>query len=101
MNTRQTLVRSISSLALLALLGYLAPALAAEPQWQPMLAKSFKSDVKDIGVTGLAVYRNPGCVFLQVEGKGVYCSSAGASKFKTVSETWQEVCDHAQKKSDD
>src|SRR5262249_12772387 len=66
----------------------------------PMLAKSFKGEVKDIGVTSLVVYRNPGCVFLLVEGKGVYCSPAGANSFKPVTETWQEVCDHAQKKSD-
>jgi hypothetical protein len=85
--------------ALLALTLGLAPAVAGDaPAWQPMLGKSFKGDVKDIGVTSLVVYRNPGCVFIQVDGK-VYCSAAGANNFKPVSETWQEVCAHAQKVS--
>jgi hypothetical protein len=100
MKTPQAPTRPWAMAALLALLGCLAPAMAdgdPSPQWQPMLAKSFKGDVKDLGVTGLAVYRNPGCVFLLVEGKGVYCSSAGANRFKPVSETWQEVCAHAEK----
>jgi|GEM_PF-6661009 len=71
----------------------------ASPQWQPMLAKSFKGDVKDIGVTSLVVYRNPG-VFLLVDGKSVYCSSAGANNFKPVNETWKEVRAHADKARD-
>ena len=87
--------------ALLALLGCLASVVKGDdpsPQWQPMLAKSFKAEAKDIGVTSLAVYRNTGCVFLQVDGK-VYCSPAGAKNFKTVNETWKQVCDQAQKAS--
>jgi hypothetical protein len=100
MNVPQTL-RLSSIVALLALLACLTPAVAADaPQWQPMLAKSFQGEAKDIGVIGLAVYRDPGCVFLQVEGKGVYCSAAGANRFKPVTETWKEVCEHAQQKSD-
>jgi hypothetical protein len=101
MSTFQSDTRNWTVAALLAFLGCFTPALAggdASPRWQPMLAKSFKGDVKDIGVTNLVVYRNPGCVFLQAEGK-VYCSAAGASKFKPVKETWQEVCAHAQKVS--
>jgi hypothetical protein len=90
-------MRASGAAALLALTLCLAPARAGDaPAWQPMLGKSFKGSVKDIGVTSLVVYRNPGCVFLQIEGK-VYCSGAGANNFKLVSETWQEVCDHAQK----
>ena len=101
MNTPQTLLRPWSVVALLALLWCVAPAVPAEPlEWQPMLAKSFKGEVKDVGVTGFVVYRKPGCVFLLVEGKGVYCSSAGANSFKPVTETWKEVCDHARKVSD-
>jgi hypothetical protein len=101
MHTPRTPLRPWGALTLLALLCCLAPAVAADaPGWQPMLAKSFKGEAQDVGVTGLAVYRNPGCVFLLVEGKGVYCSSAGANRFKPVTETWQEVCDHAQKVSD-
>ena len=101
MKTFQTRPRPWTFAALLALLGCLAPAMAggdASPGWQPMLTKSFKGEVKDIGATNLVVYRNPGCVFLQVEGK-VYCSAAGAGNFKLVSETWQQVCAHAQKVS--
>ena len=87
--------------AVLALLACLASAAAGDdptPQWQPMLAKSFKAEAKDIGVTSIAVLRNTGCVFLQVEDK-VYCSPAGANNFKPVNETWKQVCDQAQKAS--
>jgi hypothetical protein len=78
---------------LLALAAYVAPAPAADsPEWQPMLAKSFKPKMKDIDVNGIVVNRNVGCVFLLVEGKGVYCSGFGANSFKHVNETWKEVC---------
>jgi hypothetical protein len=86
-------------MGLLALLGGLATASAGgdpAPQWQPMLAKSLKGEMKEMSVLGLAVYRNPGCVFLLVEGKGVFCSPAGAGSFKPVSETWEQVSAHAQ-----
>jgi hypothetical protein len=99
MNTPQAFTRPWTVVALLALLGCLTPVVLggdASPRWQPMLAKSFQGEVKDIGVTSLVVYRNPGCVFLQVDGK-VYCSAAGASNFKLVNETWEEVCSHAKK----
>jgi hypothetical protein len=101
MNIPQTFARAWIVLAVLALLGCLAPALAdgdASPRWQSMLGKSFAGDAKSVGVAGLVVYRTPGCVFLQMDGK-VYCSAAGANKFKLVDETWQEVCAHAQKVS--
>src|SRR5262245_13079586 len=100
MNPHQTLSRLWTVGALLALLGCMAPAVADDegsPQWQPMLAKSFKGNVKDLDVTSLIVYRNPGCVFLLVEGRSVYCSPAGANNFKLVSETWKEVRAHAEK----
>lgn len=103
MNPFRTLSRPWTVVALLALLGCMAPALAgdeASPQWQPMLAKSFKGNVKDIDVTSLIVYRNPGCVFLLVDGRSVYCSPAGANNFKLVSETWKEVRAHAEKARD-
>jgi hypothetical protein len=103
MNARQTLSSSWTVLALLALLGCMAPALASDevaPQWQPMLTKSFKGNVKDIDVTSLIVYRNPGCVFLLIDGRSVYCSPAGANHFKLVSETWKEVRAHAEKTRD-
>jgi hypothetical protein len=100
MNTPQTPMRAWSVAAFLALMLCNAPAVAGDvPAWQPMLGKSFKGDVKDIGVTSLVVYRNPGCVFLLVEGKA-YCSAAGANNFKPVSETWQQICAHAEKTSD-
>ena len=93
------LIRALGAAWFLALAWRLAPAAASDPpQWQPMLAKSFKAEAKDIGVTSLAVYRNTGCVFLQVDGK-VYCSSAGANKFNQVNETWKQVSDQAQKTS--
>ena len=103
MNARQTLSRPWTVLALLALLGGMAPALAGDevaPPWQPMLAQSFKGNVKDLDVTSLIVYRNPGCVFLLIDGRSVYCSPAGANSFKLVSETWKEVRAHAEKTRD-
>jgi hypothetical protein len=100
MNLRQTLSRPQTVLALLALLACMAPAQAADkasPHWQPMLAKSFKGNVKDLDVTSLVVYRNPGCVFLLIDGRSVYCSPAAANHFKLVSETWKEVRTQAKK----
>jgi hypothetical protein len=103
MNARQKLSRAWTVLALLVLLGRTAPALAGDevaPQWQPMLAKSFKGNVKDLDVTSLVVYRNPGCVLLLIDGRDVYCSPAGANNFKRVGETWKEVRAHAKKTRD-
>jgi hypothetical protein len=103
MNRSQTLSRRWTAIVLLALLSCMAPALAgdeAPPPWQPTLAKSFKGNVKDIDVTSLLVYRNPGCVFLLIDGRSVYCSPAGANDFKRVSETWKEVRAHAEKTRD-
>jgi hypothetical protein len=103
MNARQTLRRPWTVIALLALLSGTAPALAgdeAAPQWQPMLAKSFQGNVKNLDVTSLIVYRDPGCVFLLIDGRKVYCSPAGADNFNPVSETWKEVRAHAEKTRD-
>ncbi len=61
-------------------------------EWRPMLAKSFKANAKDLRVSGLVVDRNVGCVFLSVEGKGVYCSAFGANSFKPNNKTWEQVC---------
>jgi hypothetical protein len=69
------------------------PAAAVDPpQWQPMLARSFKADAKDLRLNALLVNRNVGCVFLRAEDGGVYCSPAGANSFKPVTETWEQVC---------
>jgi hypothetical protein len=103
MSSHQPLTRPWAVLALLALLGCMAPARAGDegsPHWQPMLAKSFKGNVKDLDVTSLVVLRNPGCVFLLIDGKSVYCSPAGASSFKPVAETWKEVRAKADKTRD-
>src|SRR5262245_7208860 len=98
MKTPKTLILGLAGLVAFAC--WIGQTTASEPpQWQPMLAKSFKGDVKDLGLKSLVVYRNTGCVFLQAEGK-VYCSPAGAANFKPVSETWQEVCAHAEKRRD-
>src|SRR5262249_29920977 len=64
------------------------------------LPKSFKGNAKGLDVTSLVVYRNPGCVFLLIDGRDVYCSPAGANNFKRVSETWKEVRAHAEKTRD-
>jgi hypothetical protein len=100
MSPHRALARTCTVLGLLALLGGAATALAGDdgaPRWQPMLAKSFKGDAKNIDVTSLIVYRDTGCVFLLVDGKSVYCSPAGAANFKLVTETWKEVRAHAEK----
>ena len=62
--------------------------------WKPMLAKTFKTGAKDLHISGLVVDRNVGCVFLSIEGKGVYCSSAGANRFTPYKKTWEQVCKH-------
>jgi hypothetical protein len=80
-------------MGLFALAWGAAPAVAAEPaKWQPMLAKSFQAGAKDLQVSGLVVNLKVGCVFMRVEGKGVYCSHAGAESFKPVKDTWKQVC---------
>jgi hypothetical protein len=65
---------------------------AASPVWQPMLAKSFQADTKDLSVSGLVVDPKVGCVFLSVKGKGVFCSSFGANRFTPYHKTWEQVC---------
>jgi hypothetical protein len=91
MHAHRTFISAFGVASLLALVWYIAPAAAADPpEWQPMLAKSFKA--KTPPVSGIVVNRNVGCVFLLVPGKGVYCSGAGANSFKLVNETWKQVC---------
>ena len=63
-----------------------------KPVWQPMLTKSFKADTRGLRVNGLVVDRNVGCVFLSVEGRGVYCSAFGANRFHPNNKTWEQVC---------
>jgi hypothetical protein len=93
MQTYRTFPAAFGAASLLVLVAYIGPAAAADPpEWQPMLANSFKEKMKDIEVNGIVVNRNVGCVFLLVEGKGVYCSGFGANCFKPVNETWKEVC---------
>ena len=103
MNPHRTLSGTWTVLALLASLGCTGAAPAqgkAPPSWQPMLGKSFSEDGKIVEATSLIVYRDTGCVFLLVDGRSVYCSPAGASKFKLVTETWKEVRAHAEKTRD-
>lgn len=93
MNRHKTFIRAFAVVGLFALGWCIAAAAAADPpEWQPMLATSFKADTKDMRVSGIVVNRNVGCVFLLVEGKGVYCSAAGANRFNPVNETWEQVC---------
>src|ERR1041385_7707751 len=103
MNRSQMVTWPWTAVALLTFRGAILPAWAADensPPWQPMLAKSFTGDGKNIDVTSLIVYRNTGCVFLLVDGQSVYCSPAGANNFKLVSETWKEVRTNAEKARD-
>jgi hypothetical protein len=88
-------MRFRSLTAIVVLLASFGSALADEkanaPNWQPMLAKTFKDDAKNLRVNGLVVDRKVGCVFLSVEGKGVYCASAGAKHFTPNKKTWAQV----------
>ena len=63
-----------------------------KPLWRPMLIRSFKAQAKDLRASGLVVDRKVGCVFLSVEGKGVYCSAFGANRFQPYNKTWAQVC---------
>jgi RNA polymerase sigma factor (sigma-70 family) len=54
--------------------------LAQAPWWQPLAT----SLVKDSGLCGIVVDHNTGCVWINVNGKGVYCSGAGARNFQRV-----------------
>jgi hypothetical protein len=93
MYPHRTFTGAFGVAGLLALVWYVGPAPAADPPgWQPMLAKSFKAEAKALPVSGIVVNRDVGCVFLLLEGKGVYCSGAGAECFKPVDETWEQVC---------
>jgi hypothetical protein len=94
MHQHTTRIRSFAVAGLMAValaLGSGGPLAADPPQWQPMLAKSFKVDARDLHITALLVNRNVGCVFLRMEAGGVYCSPAGAENFRRVSETWGQV----------
>jgi RNA polymerase sigma factor (sigma-70 family) len=51
-----------------------------EEPWQPMVAEL----AKDRGLCGIVVDHNTGCVWINVIGKGVYCSPAGAQQFQRV-----------------
>jgi RNA polymerase sigma factor (sigma-70 family) len=50
------------------------------PKWEPMVAAL----AKDSGLCGIVVDHKTGCVWINVIGKGVYCSGAGAKSFKVV-----------------
>jgi hypothetical protein len=70
--------------ALVIVLMAAAPALAAEPNWQPVLTKVLESDKPD-GLGGVVVNHEVGCVFVNLGERGIYCSAPGAGKFNPLS----------------
>jgi hypothetical protein len=75
------------SLCTLVLLTFAAPAPAADAEWQPMLTELLKSEKTEFGgLCGIAVDHRTGCVWVNLSGRGMYCSSAGAKEFKRVSD---------------
>jgi hypothetical protein len=69
--------------ALLIALLAVAPALAAEPTWQPVLTDLLKSE-KNARLCGVVVNHEIGCVFVNLGEKGIYCSAWGATKFNPL-----------------
>ena len=65
--------------ALVILLLAAAPGLAAEPNWQPVLTDVLKSE-KSARLCGVVVNHDVGCVFVDLGGRGVYCSGFGAGE---------------------
>jgi hypothetical protein len=51
-----------------------------DDQWQAMATEL----AKDRGLCGIVVDHNTGCVWINVIGKGVYCSGAGGQDFQVV-----------------
>jgi hypothetical protein len=60
-----------------------APALAAEPNWQPVLTDLLKGE-KSARLAGVVVRHDTGCVFVNLGKRGIYCSGAGATKFNPL-----------------
>jgi hypothetical protein len=58
-----------------------APALAADPAWQPVLGDLGKGEK----LSGVVVNHDTGCVFVDLGERGIYCSGAGATKFNPLS----------------
>jgi hypothetical protein len=69
--------------ALVIVLLAAAPALAAEPSWQPVLTDLLKGE-KSARLGGVVVRPDTGCVFVNLGERGIYCSGAGATKFNPL-----------------
>jgi hypothetical protein len=69
--------------ALVIVLMATTPALAAEPEWQPVLTGVLKSE-KSASLGGVVVRHETGCVFVNLGERGIYCSGAGATKFNPL-----------------
>jgi hypothetical protein len=62
-----------------------APALAAEPDWQPVLTNVLKGE-KSARLGGVVVRHDTGCVFVNLRKRGIWCSGAGATKFNPLAD---------------
>jgi hypothetical protein len=63
-----------------------APALAADAAWQPVLGDLCKGEKPGFGLLrGVVVNHDTGCVFVNLAGRDIYCSGAGATKFNPLS----------------
>src|SRR5262249_21720058 len=66
-NMTQTRVCTLGGALLLALVWYVTPAPAADaPKWRPVAAEL----ARDVGLCGLVVDHQTGCVWINVNGKG-------------------------------
>ncbi len=65
-----------------------APASAAEPAWEAALGDFIKGEKPEFGgLCGVVVDRATGRVWVNISGRGLYVSAAGAKGFKRVSAT--------------
>jgi photosystem II stability/assembly factor-like uncharacterized protein len=65
-----------------------APALAADPQWQPVVTDLLKSEKAGFGgLCGIVVDHNTGDVWVNLSDRGMFCSTDQGQSWKRVSAT--------------
>ena len=64
------------------------PALAADPQWQPVVTDLLKSEKTGFGgLCGIVVDHNTGDVWVNLSDRGMFCSTDQGKSWKRVSDT--------------
>ena len=75
-----------SLLTLLSMIVLGLPVLAAEPEWQPMVADLLKSEKTGFGgLCGIVVDRDSGQVWINLSDRGFFTSTDQAKSFKRAS----------------